>query len=66
MAHLPLHLTLIIWCVLDISINAFIMANLVLCQKLIRDHSKTTLLKTTLLLRTYKVKWLFSRGHGAG
>ena len=36
-AHLPLHLTLTFWCMLDMGINAFILANLILCQELISE-----------------------------
>ena len=34
----PLSITLIYWCVLDLIINTFILANLVLCQLLIGEN----------------------------
>lgn len=33
----PLHVTLFIWCLLDLLVNSFILANLVLCQRLINE-----------------------------
>ena len=53
-AHLPLHLTLIFWCMLDMSVNAFILANLVLCQELISEgmfNSKSTYPYPTIVVR---------------